>query len=93
MSIVQPGAVSTSGAEQAKAFFTEEDPYAPLYQQLGALRGEVLTSEEVATVVADTIEHPQPPLRVPAGLPAERALKARKSAPEAEPFMLAELDW
>jgi hypothetical protein len=93
VSIVQPGAVSTNGAEQAKAFFAENDPYLPLYQQLGALRGEVITTEEVAAVVADTIEQAEPPLRVPAGAPAERALKARKEAPESTPFMLAELDW
>jgi NAD(P)-dependent dehydrogenase (short-subunit alcohol dehydrogenase family) len=93
VSIVQPGAVSTNGAEQANAFFTEDDPYVPLYQQLSALRGEVVTPEEVAAAVADTIEQPEPPLRVPAGAPAERALKARKEAPESEPFMLAELDW
>jgi hypothetical protein len=47
----------------------------------------------VAAVVADTIERPEPPLRVPAGAPAERALLARKNAPESEPFVLAELDW
>jgi hypothetical protein len=92
VSIVQPGAVSTNGAEQAKAFFAENDPYLPLYQQLGALRGEVITTEEVAAVVADTIEQAEPPLRVPAGAPAERALKARKEAPENTPFMLAELN-
>jgi hypothetical protein len=72
VSIVQPGAVSTNRAEQAKAFFTEDDPYARLYQQLGALRGEVITSEEVATIVADTIEQPQPQLRVPAGYPPNK---------------------
>ncbi|MFD3456374.1 SDR family oxidoreductase [Streptomyces sp. NPDC058691] len=93
VSIVQPGAVSTNGAEQARSFIEEESPYAPLYRQLGALRGEVITSEEVAAVVADTIEQPEPALRVPAGAPAERALKARKEAPETEPFVLATIDW
>lgn len=93
VSIVQPGAVSTNGAEQASTFFEEDSPYAPLYQQLSALRGEVITSEEVAVAVADTIERPEPPLRVPVGAPAERALKARKEAPENEPFMPAKLDW
>lgn len=93
VSIVQPGAVATSGAQQAKAFFRENDPYLPLYQALGTLRGEVISAEEVATVVADTIEQPNPPLRVPAGAPAARVLAARKEAPEGEPFLLAELDW
>lgn len=49
--------------------------------------------EAIRAVVADTIEHPEPPLRVPAGAPAERALTARKEAPESEPFVLAKLDW
>ncbi len=93
VSIVQPGAVATDGAQRARAFFREDDPYAPLYQALGALRGEVITAEEVAAVVADTVEHPDPPLRVPAGAPAARALAARKQAPEGEPFLLAPLDW
>lgn len=93
VSIVQPGAVATNGAEQATAFFSENDPYTPLHRQLGALRGEVVSAEEVAAVVADTIERPEPPLRVPAGAPAERALKARKEAPEGEPFMVTKLDW
>ncbi|MEV6993973.1 SDR family oxidoreductase [Streptomyces sp. NPDC093228] len=93
VSIVQPGAVSTNGAEQARTFVEEDSPYAPLYRQLAALRGEVITSEEVAAVVADTVERPEPPLRVPAGMPAERSLKARKEAPESEPFRLAGIDW
>ncbi|MFD7996817.1 SDR family oxidoreductase [Streptomyces mexicanus] len=93
VSIVQPGAVSTNGAEQARAFFAHDDPYTPLLQQLGALRGEVITAEEVAAVVADTIEQPDPPLRVPAGAPAERVLRARKEAPEDKPFLPAEIDW
>jgi NADP-dependent 3-hydroxy acid dehydrogenase YdfG len=93
VSIVQPGAVATNGAGQAGTFFTDDDPYASLYRQLGALRGEVVTAEEVAAVVADTIEQPEPPLRVPAGAPAERALRARKEAPEDQPFMPVDIDW
>ena len=92
--MLSPGAVATDGSQSGAAtFFTEDDPYLPLYRQLGALRGEVITVEEVATVVADTIERPDPPLRVPAGAPAERVLKARKEAPESEPFLSATLDW
>ncbi|MFD4638188.1 SDR family oxidoreductase [Lentzea sp. NPDC058436] len=93
VSIVQPGAVSSGGAERAKAFFADDDPYLPLLRQVGALRGESVTPEEVATVVADTIEHPAPALRVPAGLPAEKLLRARKDAPDEIPFLPARLDW
>jgi NAD(P)-dependent dehydrogenase (short-subunit alcohol dehydrogenase family) len=93
VSIMQPGAVATDGAAGAKSFFTDDDPYLPLYKQLPALRGEVITAEEVAAAVADTIEQTDPPLRVPVGVPAELALKARKDAPEDAPFLTAQLDW
>lgn len=93
VSIMQPGAVSSGGSERAKVFFAENDPYLPLYQALGALRGESVTPEFVAAAVADTIEQADPPLRVPVGAPAEQALRARKQAPEAEPFMPAAIDW
>ena len=47
----------------------------------------------MAAVVADTIEHPDPALRVPAGAPAEVALQARKQAPEDRPFLTSEINW
>jgi len=93
VSIMQPGAVSSGGAERAKVFFADNDPYTPLYEALGALRGESVTPQFVAAAVADTIEQPDPPLRVPVGAPAEQALRARKEAPESEPFVLAKIDW
>ncbi|SDI61382.1 NADP-dependent 3-hydroxy acid dehydrogenase YdfG [Nonomuraea jiangxiensis] len=93
VSVVQPGAVSSGGGERAKVFLKENDPYTPLYEALSVLRGEIVTPEEVAATVADTIERPDPPLRVPAGAPAARVLRARKEAPESEPFLPAEIDW
>ncbi|MFK0282382.1 SDR family oxidoreductase [Streptomyces sp. NPDC090499] len=93
VSVVQPGAVSSGGAERARVFLGEDDPYAPLAAALPALRGEVVTPEQVAATVADTVEHPEPPLRVPAGTPAERVLRARKEAPEDEPFLAARIGW
>ncbi|MFI9387467.1 SDR family oxidoreductase [Kutzneria sp. NPDC052558] len=94
VSIVQPGAVNTGGATTgAKVLFADDDPYLPLFKQLGVLRGEAITPEEVAAAVADTVEQADPPLRVPVGAPAERLLKARKDAPEDVPFLPAKLDW
>ncbi len=93
VSIVQPGAVSSGGGERAKVFFGDDDPYTPLYDQLSALRGEVVTPEEVAVTVATTIEQSAPPLRVPVGAPAEKALRARKEAPENAPFLFAQVEW
>ncbi|MFG2791773.1 SDR family oxidoreductase [Streptomyces sp. NPDC048419] len=93
VSVVQPGAVSSGGAERARSFFKENDPYAPLYEQLPLLRGEFVTPEDVAAALADTIEQAEPPLRVPVGAPAERALRSRKEAPENEPFLTTEINW
>jgi NAD(P)-dependent dehydrogenase (short-subunit alcohol dehydrogenase family) len=93
VSIVQPGAVSTGGGARAKVFLTENDPYTALYEALPALRGESITPEEVAAAVADTIEHTEPPLRVPVGANAKRILQARKEAPENEPFLTGEINW
>ncbi|GAA4585794.1 oxidoreductase [Planotetraspora phitsanulokensis] len=93
VSVVQPGVVSSGGAQRAKVFLKENDPYTPLYEALDVLRGESVTPEEVAAAVADTIEQPEPPLRVPVGAPAKRVLQARKDAPESEPFLMAEINW
>jgi NAD(P)-dependent dehydrogenase (short-subunit alcohol dehydrogenase family) len=93
VSIVQPGVVSSGGAERANVFLKENDPYTPPYEALNVLRGESVTPLEVAATVADTIEHPEPPLRVPVGAPATRVLQARKEAPESKPFLPAEIDW
>ncbi|MFG2961061.1 hypothetical protein ACGF5O_45985 [Streptomyces sp. NPDC048291] len=54
----------------------------------GASRG---IGRAIAAELADTVEHPDPPLRVPAGAPAERILRARKEAPEDAPFLAAEI--
>ncbi|MFF0052533.1 hypothetical protein OH781_00985 [Streptomyces sp. NBC_01550] len=93
MSIVQPGVVSSGGAERANVFLKENDPYAPLYKALDVLRGESVTPQEVAATVADTIEQADPPLRVPVGAPAKKALQARKEAPENETFLTAKINW
>jgi hypothetical protein len=93
VTLVEPGAVSSGGAERARVFLAEDDPYTPLQAALGALRGESVTPEAVAAAVADTIGKADPALRVPVGVPAERALMARKQAPEDEPFLTADIDW
>ncbi|MFD8078717.1 SDR family NAD(P)-dependent oxidoreductase [Streptomyces sp. NPDC059718] len=93
VTVVQPGAVSSGGGERAKVFLKEDDPYAPLYAALPVLRGELITPEDVAAAVADTIEQPAPALRVPVGAPAEQVLRARKEAPENEPFLTAKINW
>jgi hypothetical protein len=43
----------------------------------------------VAAVIADTIESPDPPLRIPVGAPAEQLLAALRAAPADQPFRLS----
>lgn len=93
VSIVQPGVVSSGGAEWASVFLKENDPLRPAVRGTWRPARRVRHSQDVAAVVADTIEQPQPALRVPAGLPAQQALRARKEAPENEPFLTAEINW
>lgn len=97
VTILQPATVSSGGAERAKSFFTDDDPYTPLFKQFGPLRGtsifEPVTPEAVAIALADTLEQPDPPLRLPVGAPARTALEARKAAPEDAPFVPVPFDW
>lgn len=93
VSVIQPGVVSSGGAARAKVYRADDDPYGPLFDELARTRGEAVTPEEVATIVADTIEQDDPPLRVPAGAPAAKVLAARKIAPEDEVFLPYDINW
>jgi NADP-dependent 3-hydroxy acid dehydrogenase YdfG len=91
--ILQPGAVSSGGAERAKAFLDEDDPYRPLLDQLKGFRSDPITVQEVAAAVAAALEDVNAPLRIPVGAAATSILAARKAAPEDVPFLAAPLDW
>jgi NAD(P)-dependent dehydrogenase (short-subunit alcohol dehydrogenase family) len=91
--LLQPGAVSSGGAERAKVFLDERNPYHPLLDQMQGFRSVPVTVEEVAQAVASTLEDTNPPLRIPVGAPAADVLAARKAAPEDWPFVAAPLDW
>lgn len=93
VSVVEPGAVATGGGAKAGVHRTDDDPYGPLFDELVKIRGEVVTPEEVATVVADTVEREDPPLRVAAGAPAAKVLAARKASPEDEIFFPYDINW
>jgi NADP-dependent 3-hydroxy acid dehydrogenase YdfG len=93
VSVVQPGVVATNGGTKAKVYRTNDDPYGPLFDELVKTRGEVVTPEEVATAVADTIEQENPPLRVTVGASAAKVLAARKTSPEDEIFFPYDINW
>ena len=49
--------------------------------------------EEVARAAADTLEDPDPPLRLPVGRPAAALLAARHATADDVPFRIAPLRW
>lgn len=91
VTLVEPGAVDTDGARMAKSTITDGDPYRAAIESLNSLRSVPLSTEEVAAAIADTIEDPAPPLRVPIGEGARRVIDAHDSAPRHCPFNVAEL--
>src|SRR6266487_5213230 len=93
VTLLQAGAVSSGGIERAPTLLTDDDPYLPLADQLAAVWGTFITVEEVAAAVADVLEDPDPPLRVPVGRPAETVLVARRVAVDDMPFRIAPLRW
>ncbi len=91
--LLEPGAVSSGGAERAKAFLDDDNPYRPLLDQLQGFRLGPVTVQQVAVAVASALEDSHSPLRIPVGAPAASVLAARKAAPEDVPFLAAPLDW
>lgn len=93
VTLLEPGAVSSGGIERAATLLAADDPYLPLADQVAEARGSYITVEEVAAAVADALENPDPPLRVPVGQPAAAVLAARRAAAEDAPFRAAPLAW
>ena len=93
VTLLEPGAVSSGGSERAATLLSDDDPYLPLARQLAAARAESITVEEVAQAVADTLEDPDPPLRLPVGRPAATLLAARHATADDVPFRIAPLRW
>jgi NADP-dependent 3-hydroxy acid dehydrogenase YdfG len=91
--LIEPAAVSSGGAERAKVFLDDSNPYRPLLEQVQGFRSTPVTVEEVASAVALAVEDSHSPLRIPVGAPATSVLAARKAAPEDVPFLAAPLDW
>jgi NAD(P)-dependent dehydrogenase (short-subunit alcohol dehydrogenase family) len=91
--LLEPAAVSSGGAQRAKVFLDDSNPYRPLLDQVQGFRSDPVTVDEVAAAVALAVEDVHAPLRIPVGAPAASVLAARKAAPEDAPFLAAPLDW
>ena len=91
--VLQPGAVSSGGAERASVFLDEDNPYRPLLDQLKGFRTDPVSVQQVANAVALVLKDGDSPLRIPVGAAATGMLAARKASPEDKPFLAAPLDW
>jgi NADP-dependent 3-hydroxy acid dehydrogenase YdfG len=88
VTLAQPGPVSSGALDDPLAYrLPGEDPYAFLFAQGGIPKASMITSEEVAAALADLVEQPTVPLRVPVGPVAEKILAARDAAPYDRPFV------
>jgi len=91
VTIVEPGAVDTEGPANAKSTIVDHDPYLAVIESLKSLRSVPLSAGEVARAIADVIEEPHPPLRVPIGAATRAVIEAHDRAPRDVPFNVTEL--
>jgi NAD(P)-dependent dehydrogenase (short-subunit alcohol dehydrogenase family) len=93
VAVLEPGGVSSGALDRPRTYLADNDPYRPLAAQLAGVRGNLITVQEVAAAIADTVEHPDPPFRIPVGAPAEKVLAARSATPPDVPFRIAPFQW
>lgn len=87
--LVEPGPVSSGSLDNMRAYNLPDDPYAALFAQGGTPREVMISPEQVAAPLADLVEQPAVPLRIPVGRAAERVLAGRNAAPYDQPFVPA----
>ena len=87
VTLAEPGPVSSGALDDPLAYRLPDDPYPALFAGGGIPEDLMISSEQVATALADLVEQPAVPLRVPVGALAEKVLAARDVAPYDEPFV------
>jgi NADP-dependent 3-hydroxy acid dehydrogenase YdfG len=87
VTLAEPGPVSSGALDDPLAYRLPDDPYPALFAGGGIPEDLMISSEQVATALADLVEQPEVPLRVPVGALAEKVLAARDVAPYDKPFV------
>lgn len=86
VTLAQPGPISSGALDDPLTYRLPGDPYAALLA--GGIPAEVMiTPEQTAVALADLVERPEVPLRVPVGALAEHLLAERDAAPYDRPFV------
>lgn len=88
VTLPQPGPVSSGALDDMLTYRVGEqpDPYADLFGE-GIPAAAMQTPEEVAAAIADLVELPTVPLRVPIGPIASSIIAERDAAPYDRPFV------
>jgi NAD(P)-dependent dehydrogenase (short-subunit alcohol dehydrogenase family) len=87
VAVLEPATVSTSGPRSANNYRDDTAEYGVLWERLGEMPADlVITPEEVARAIADTVDAAHPPLRSPVGATAEHLLDALDHTPTDEAF-------
>jgi NADP-dependent 3-hydroxy acid dehydrogenase YdfG len=89
VTLAEPGPVSSGALDDVLAYRLPGDPYAALFAGGGIPAAMMISPEQVADALADLVERPTVPLRVPVGPVAERTIAARNAAPYDRPFVRA----
>ncbi|MFC4030006.1 SDR family NAD(P)-dependent oxidoreductase [Streptomyces polygonati] len=88
VTLAQPGPVSSGALDDITTYKLPDDPYAPFFAVGVTPPAKIMISpEQVAAALADLVEQPTVPLRVPIGPVAEQVVAARNSAPYDKPFI------
>lgn len=86
VTLAQPGPISSGALDDPLTYRLPGDPYAA--QLAGEIPAEaMITPEQTAVALADLVERPEVPLRVPVGALAEHLLAERDAAPYDRPFV------
>ncbi|MFJ9244849.1 SDR family oxidoreductase [Streptomyces sp. NPDC101776] len=89
VTLAQPGPVSSGALDNVLTYDLPHDPYAALFAGEGLPAEMIISPEQVAEALADLVEQPTVPLRVPVGPVAQHIINSRDNAPYDKPFLIA----
>ncbi|MFF7276449.1 SDR family NAD(P)-dependent oxidoreductase [Streptomyces griseorubiginosus] len=89
VTLAQPGPVSSGALDNVLTYDLPHDPYAALFADEGLPAEMIISPEQVAEALADLVEQPAVPLRVPVGPVAQHIINSRDNAPYDKPFLIA----
>ena len=84
--LAEPGAVDSGALDDVLTYTLPDDPYSAVIASGPLPKERMITPEDVAVALANLVDEPTVPLRVPVGSMAEKVIATRNSAPYDKPF-------